>query len=710
MRKRDLGIVLLCTFALFFAVQNEGSFSFKEAWFYPRSDDTVVKHEAERLPPPIVTDLNGDGRKEVIVATGDAQLRILDPQQSRAHEGFSDARLLKEVSLLPKNVRVSAGRRPVAMAAGPIQRWGSAAGKQKQVLVVVTSGWAIICFDHNLEVMWEKDLQEHFPHGAHHKEVAISVSNFTLKYGDQGLVVVGGSMEIQPQMYGDLFAEEVQAERELEKYRVAASGNESAEDQPNGTNVLKSRHFSYYAYAGGSGDFRWRHDSEDFHRDPTEMRDMIPQHNYKLDVASLTSRHFGERECKTFRESVLGVMPHRWDRREDTRFELAHFRKHRRRHHKDQPPKRDTHLAQKPLDKHVPGQDTSNKFTNALGKTAKLAVSGKQQNRPSYVSHMVYNHSSNVIVAHLKEGIEAVHLASGRTVCKLYLAEGGLHADINGDGVLDHVQAVGSHGAERVVPTGMMQVLKPCWGVATSGVPVREPLFNGPICRHSALSNVFQQGGQFGNTLGARAFARSHETGPLEVATPVLLPRKDGHRHRKGSHGDVIFLNSRGEVTSFRLAMEGQRNHTEPQEPEWQVATEASWMNTPAPAGTVMVKTVPTLEALPLRSDGPPEVILVAGEAAAVVLTASGSRVVVVSLPEPPTAPLIFADFSGDGLNDLILFGADGIYGFVQTRRPGAVLFTSLLGFLIIVIAVIFITQHFSETKAKPRAVNRGRM
>lgn len=100
----------------------------------------------------------------------------------------------------------------------------------------------------------------------------------------------------------------------------------------------------------------------------------------------------------------------------------------------------------------------------------------------------------NVVVAHQKEGIEAVHLATGRTLCKvivsskkiwfrltscsifqiyyswvihtnglcfiniltfwlflinlrchlnvdqLHLTEGGLHADINGDGVLDHVQ------------------------------------------------------------------------------------------------------------------------------------------------------------------------------------------------------------------------------------------------------------------------------
>ena len=46
-----------------------------------------------------------------------------------------------------------------------------------------------------------------------------------------------------------------------------------------------------------------------------------------------------------------------------------------------------------------------------------------------------------MLVAHLEEGIEAVHLYSGRTLCKLHLPPPGLHADLNGDGVLDHVQA-----------------------------------------------------------------------------------------------------------------------------------------------------------------------------------------------------------------------------------------------------------------------------
>ena len=51
------------------------------------------------------------------------------------------------------------------------------------------------------------DLQDDFPHGSHHKEVAISISNYTLKHGDTGLIIVGGSMEVQPQVPSSLDSE-----------------------------------------------------------------------------------------------------------------------------------------------------------------------------------------------------------------------------------------------------------------------------------------------------------------------------------------------------------------------------------------------------------------------------------------------------------------------------------------------------------------------
>ena len=70
---------------------------------------------------------------------------------------------------------------------------------------------------------------------------------------------------------------------------------------------------------------------------------------------------------------------------------------------------------------------------------AALAMRGGAPGRGPTSKHAYL--APNVLVAHLEEGIEAVHLYSGRTLCKLHLPPPGLHADLNGDGVLDHVQA-----------------------------------------------------------------------------------------------------------------------------------------------------------------------------------------------------------------------------------------------------------------------------
>uniref|UniRef100_A0A453MNQ3 FG-GAP repeat-containing protein n=1 Tax=Aegilops tauschii subsp. strangulata TaxID=200361 RepID=A0A453MNQ3_AEGTS len=480
MRKRDLGILLLAAFAVFFSLQHEGDFSFREAWYHLSDDGFPIKHDADRLPPPLVADLNGDGRREVLLPTHDAKIQVLQLPahaglaSAAALDGFHEARVMAEISLLPANVRVAAGRRPVAMAVGAVDRSYKHAEVRKQVLVVVTSGWAVMCFDHNLKKLWETSLGDDFPHAAHHREVAVSVTNYTLKHGDAGLVIVGGRMEMQ--------------------------------------------------------------------------------------------------------------------------------------HH-------------------------------------------------------------------------------------LHLTEGGLHADINGDGVLDHVQVVGGNGAEQTVVSGSMEVLKPCWAVATSGVPVREQLFNVSICHYNHL-NLFHHG-DF-----SRSFGRSFDPSGLEVATPVLLERDDGHKHRRGSHGDIIFLTSRGEVTSYTPGLLGHDAMW-----RWQLSTGATWSNLPSPSGMMENVVVPTLKTFSLRAYDPKQVIIAGGDQEAVVISPDGSLLTSIDLPAPPTHALILEDFSGDGLTDVILVTSGGVYGFVQTRQPGALFFSTLVGFLIVVIGVIFVSLHLNSSNGgKPRS------
>nr|ABK96143.1 unknown [Populus trichocarpa] len=237
-----------------------------------------------------------------------------------------------------------------------------------------------------------------------------------------------------------------------------------------------------------------------------------------------------------------------------------------------------------------------------------------------------------------------------------------------------------------------MEVLQPCWAVATSGVPVREQLFNASICHHSPF-NLFQHG-DFG-----RNFGRT-DVSSLEVATPILIPRSDGHRHRKGSHGDVVFLTNRGEVTSYSPGLHGHDAVW-----QWQILTGATWSNLPSPSGMMeggMV--VPTLKAFSLRAHDNQQMILAAGDQEAAVISPGGSVQTSFDLPAPPTHALICEDFTNDGLTDLIVVTSNGVYGFVQTRSPGALFFSTLVGCLLIVMGVIFVTQHINSIKGKPRA------
>ncbi|CAA2982992.1 FG-GAP repeat-containing [Olea europaea subsp. europaea] len=541
MRKRDLAILMLSAFAIFFSLQHEGDFSFKEAWFH-LSDEYPIKYEAERLPPPVVADLNGDGKKEVLVATHDAKIQVLEPHAMRVDEGFSETRVLAEVSLLPDKLRIATGRRAVAMATGVIDRNYNKREPQKQVIVVVTSGWSVMCFDHNLKKLWDVNLLKDFPHNAHHREIAISISNYTLRHGDSGLVIVGGRMEMQPHIHVDPFEEIEMAEKNAEEHRRSAS----EKDVSGNAETVDLRHFAFYAFAGRSGELRWSRKNENIEVQSSEASQLIPQHNYKLDVHALNSRHPGEFECREFRESILGVLPHRWDLREDTLLKLAHFKRHKRKILKKTPGKTTTNYPfHKPEEKHSPGKDVTKKVSNVIEKAVNIAKSAKSKKHLAYIP-TITNYTKlwwipNVIVAHQKEGIEAVHLASGRTLCKLHLQEGGLHADINGDGVLDHVQVVGGNGAEQTVVSGSMEVLRPCWAIATSGVPVREQLFNASICHHSPF-NLFQHG-EF-----SRSFGRHTDESSLEVAAPIFIQRNGGRGHREEHNGDVVFLTNRGDI------------------------------------------------------------------------------------------------------------------------------------------------------------------
>ncbi|KAF2588838.1 hypothetical protein F2Q70_00040779 [Brassica cretica] len=100
--------------------------------------------------------------------------------------------------------------------------------------------------------------------------------------------------------------------------RRSTTEKQASED----SEVDNLRHFSVYLFAGRTCVLRLSKKTDIY----------VALSNYNLSKVLKPEICRGLKfECMEFRESILGVMPHHWDRREDTLLKLAHFRRHKRK-------------------------------------------------------------------------------------------------------------------------------------------------------------------------------------------------------------------------------------------------------------------------------------------------------------------------------------------------------------------------------------------
>eukprot|EP01023_Acetabularia_acetabulum_P000905 TRINITY_DN10343_c0_g1_i1.p1 TRINITY_DN10343_c0_g1~~TRINITY_DN10343_c0_g1_i1.p1 ORF type:complete len:424 (-),score=63.98 TRINITY_DN10343_c0_g1_i1:296-1567(-) len=384
-------------------------------------------------------------------------------------------------------------------------------------------------------------------------------------------------------------------------------------------------HFGYYAFEGGSGEERWRHEGRDFHRDLEDLQEeLVPQHNFRIDAQSVESRHYGEASCRDYRESVLRALPHVWTKPSDTNLLLAHFHKHAANQH------------------HKRAKSFDNAVSHTMGKLAESATQGGS------ISKKV-DTTPNVVLGYLEDGIQAIHLYTGRVICGLQLRSGGIHVDLNGDGVVDHIYG------------------ESCSAFGYSGIPERHHFFNGSICRTGF--EVMSKHRQWA----------ADSADKVQLAAPAFLPNK----HFKNRLGYVIFLNSRGELTAFDH--NGLR--------KWQSGVGASW-------GEDDSQVVTTLKAIRLNNDGGvPNAILAAAASTLTVVSQNGNKLFSIQLPAPPTSPILTYDFSRDGYKDLIITTNNNIFAYEQVRRPSGLPFSTIVGCLIIAMVGVYFTSHQNNTQ-----------
>ena len=328
-------------------------------------------------------------------------MRLPTARAPQVAEHFEELEVLYETSLL-SNVRVKKGRHVVAMSTGYIQPY-NAHEDRFQYIVVVTEGWNIVLFNHKLEVQWEHTVEADLGHMFLH-EVAAAITSHSVEDHDTGLVVVGGRLrrKDEDQMYT--------MHRERERMAKLRSSGGAAGHSPTVDELLESEHnmgepehFSFFAFEGKSGKVRWTHDADDFYGETSPEDILHPQHKH----------HKGEVDWRNFRQSMTNSLPHHWATREDTSLILAHFEKRRSG--------KESHRRME------------SKRSNAVphSHVTDLPFGGLKPHLPS--EHI---NDPNSIVAHLRDGVEVIHLYTGRPLCRISLKRGAVHADLDADGVI----------------------------------------------------------------------------------------------------------------------------------------------------------------------------------------------------------------------------------------------------------------------------------
>lgn len=631
------------------------------------------EHATAFLPRPIPADLNGDGKPEIIAAVPGGRIQVLAPREHG--NGFAPALLLGEIDLqeIPKDLGKRdqmASHEVVASTVGYLtaKTTDFVRSPRKAAIGLVTSKGRVILLDHNLKILWVEELERNLSENRtwHVEQASILLTEHAANKGDKGMVVVGARMtSVDSRDIVDTL---------LEKHE--GHGRERSEGLHEVNSDSLHQH-SYYAFSGDTGKRVWQHKPSDYHPEIATFQDGSGISDVSLHAQAQREEgmHSGEASCRNYRESVLRALPHVWNAPYDSRLALSHFRRHQ------------SHAGQQ---RHTVGQVQMNRDRRLSKPDFQIAVNeGSSQLGSGWVGDgkKVPFHP-NVVLAHTEEGLEVFHLFSGRTVCRLPLQAGVVHADVNGDGIPDHIHAVGGTvddlmreaASDSTDATRSHERLRFCSATVTSGIPVRYQLWNGTICRHTVV--------------GLHSAARDGTV--LGVAPPAVLP--DYALRRRNN---VFFLNSEGDLSGFSSWGELL----------WQVPTGATWNVVPVGEdGQLLMESdqegdssvgsppdAPTLLAMSLRRHSTPTVVLAAGSSHAVIVSERGHILSSFRLPSAPEQPLVVADFNLDGYMDIVMVTDDGLYGWTQVRRPGSISYGALVACLIAAMLAVFVTQQSFE-------------
>mmetsp|Transcript_38520 Transcript_38520/g.49765 ORF Transcript_38520/g.49765 Transcript_38520/m.49765 type:complete len:718 (+) Transcript_38520:14-2167(+) len=690
-RNRDIAILIVSAVAILLSLESSTDVNVNVSWFIEPSN----KHGKflDGVPPPVIADLNGDGRNEIILITDDYKLQMLTvPEKS---VDFRNPRAVKpevqsETNLLA-GVRISQGRLPVGLGRGYLDPY-TPENPRPQAVCVVSEDWRVGCYTasddgQKLRLLWETVVETGVAASKlgmkyHLEEVSVLVTPQRAQDGDRGLVVVAGRRAWKHNaLVNQIGLEAGDMPEKIDPGLLEADPH------------LKDTvaHYNVYALDGGTGEVRWSHvglgddgstpvDDDEGEIGQTQLKKEQILNTHQFKVGELRVREWGEAGgWLNYRRSMVEALPHGYFGAQDARLSLAHFQRER-------PGRKHAHRNKRHPDPH-PALHVGG-LIRAVPLAARLPH--------DELEHLYH---PNVVLAYSKNGLEAISLRTGRQVAQLALGTNTVYADLNADGVVDQILLTstikptdsGGDALASLFNTNHTEVLAeawkmlmprshdqgflpPCHALVLSGLPAQDTLFTSQLCvTGPAGYDPYKE---------SRRHKKSYQDLEADVAPPLVLQqgKEFGGKTQKKA---VVFATSSGVLSSY--ASNGDLNWALKRAPTWEKNSNKGYL-LPLPLDPIEGSDVSNAET---------DKILIVGESEFAIYSSSGSREGSGVLPQAPSTKPIIGDFNNDGINDIIFICEDALLGY-SIHKALRTRFLLVLVFLILIalIVVIFSGQY----------------
>ncbi|XP_050397278.1 uncharacterized protein LOC126815602 [Patella vulgata] len=601
--------------------------------------------EEDSLPVPIITDLEGDGVNEIVMITNDLKLSIMALPDNKS----STAQVLPHVQIkhrvkLPISSHHSKSSQPVVMTTGFTTPYLSMMQIRKQIIVIVTSDWQVLCYSSKLELLWKTKVMDVAQDLKMYKikAMGVLVTSHSLSKNDEGLVIVGGSFS-----------------HLLHQKPVHSDG-----EHANHTTESESlSHFSTFALSGLNGSVRWHHLPGDFGEEKQDIENNTEEHHWKLGLRR-NRLHVGESPWTAYKNTILQFMPHSWSDYTDTSFTLARFQK-------------DSRKAE-----YFEESDKMKESQNVLSPEHIVGYAYGGQRPHNDHEHVV---NPNAVVMHNHNGIEVLDLLTGRPITRFQvLQDKSIFMDIDND-----------DEAERIT-WGQFPDHTACYIEIWRQKPVYEKLEQIPVCTTKRL--VWTRSWSLEEDFYKKL---------TPIIKKGVAKKRGIIRHLMGHHlsgdndYDILSFTSLGRISA--LDFEGNYHWQSQTIASW--ADIATPVRRSKDTGGEIAEQFhksfhPSRVLMSVRVSGKEDAVAIVGwHGVSIVDLTEGYVLAEHSIPAPSTGLITTGDFNNDGLTDIIVTCKMGYIGFELNKETNH-LYT-LMYAAAVLLSILFTTWCLSSDNYK---------